>query len=228
MPQSFDNYYADYEETKSKRTGLFVGLGLVIVVAFALVLIVRATKPKLIPAPTAFVKFQAPDQSFVVDQPRGWTSTTSGSEGVETSVDFTAGNAKVSVGSDLAGSLYGDIAQAQNNQLANMSSLAGVSTTAQVPPIDKIHMMGRQEVAGSYSNYEEQPMETITAKIGVGRISEFTGQGGTFVGPVHGYRATFLDSQRSVTVLAVCPRRNWTILAPTFVHEIQSVGPGSQ
>jgi hypothetical protein len=224
---TYQDTYEEYQETGSRRVGLFVGLGLVVAVSIILVLILRATKPKLVPAPTAFVSFPAPDQSFVVDQPVGWDSTAAGAGAVTSNAVFTSGPAKISIGSDLAGSLWGDMAQAQNNQIENMSSLAGVQAAAPPPPIDKVHMMGEQEVANQYASYAEQPMETIEGKIGEGRISEFTGNGGAFVGPVHGYRATFLSTERRITIVTVCPQRNWSILAPAFVHEIESVDHGS-
>jgi hypothetical protein len=183
-----------------------------------------------VPAPTAYVTVQATDQTYSVDQPVGWSNTSGSAEGVSSSSIFESGNAKIKVGSDLAGSLWGDIANAQSAQMQNMVSLAGVpqSSATTVPPaIEKVHMMGQQDVAKDYSNYSEQPMQTVESKLGEGRISEFTAQGGAFVGPMHGYRATFLSVDRRITVLTVCSERNWAILAPSFMHEIQSVNRGS-
>jgi len=226
MPQGYDNYYTGYEEPKQNKIGLVVGLVLLVAVVVALFLLARSMRPHLVPAPAAYINVQASDQSFTVDRPVGWSSTQGSFESTDANMDFSSGSAKITVESDLAGSTWGDFQQAENNQDENMASMTGVKPPPPIPPIETVHRMGEQEVASQYSKYAEQPMTTITAVIGEGRQSEFTGNGGILVGPVHGYRASFLDNERRITVVTVCPQRNWAILAPSFEHVIQSVGIG--
>jgi hypothetical protein len=226
MSNPYEGYEDDYGESNSRRAGLFIGLGFLAVVAIVLILVVRATHPPLVAAPTAYASYSDSDQSFTIDQPVGWTVSGGGSGGIESTATFRSGNAEIKVGSDLGGSLLGDVAQAQNNQFENMASLAGVNAPPPVPPIVKVHAESEQEVAANYANYQELPMQVFNSKLGEGRYSEFTGQGATFVGPVRGYRATLLSSERRITVVTVCPVRNWAILQPAFLHILQSVDRG--
>jgi len=227
MSYQYQGYVEEHEETGSRKTGLVIGLGMLIVVAVVLVLVYRATRPQLVPAPTSYASFADADSTFKVDQPVGWTVTGGESQGVESLATFEKGSAKITVDSSLGGSLMGDMAAAQNAQMENLADNAGVPEPPPVPPVERVHEEGQQGMAAKYADYAEMPMQDLPAKLADGRYSEFTANGGTFVGPLHGYRATLLSNERAIDVVTVCPERNWSILQPAFMHILLSVShPG--
>ena len=183
-------------------------------------------------APTAFTSYEAPDKSFVCQAPDGWKKSESAAAGIMSGVTMTSGTAKVSIASDLGGSLSADMTRASNAQMDNTTGLLPPEMQAQmpkpVPPVEKQHKGNKRIVSSKYKDYQENAMQTLTAPIGEARISEFNAEAGMFAGgKVRGYRVTALSGDREVTAYCVCPESDWPTLKPAFEKILTSIGPGS-
>ena len=163
-------------------------------------------------APTSFTQFESKDKQVKFEYPEGWEVTASGGQGLLSHSVFKQGAAKIDVGCDLAGSLF--------------AGPAGPRDPNQEPPVVRIHEMGLKTMKEDMSGYEEQPAQPIQAKVGEGRIAEFTAAG-SFGGKIRGYRATALTRDRRVTVICTCPEKDWETLKPAFTRVISSLSQGS-
>ncbi len=171
-----------------------------------------------VPAPKAFVTYNAPNGRFACDYPKGWevTGSTSKAESPLSAAKFSMGNAEIKVSADLAGSLFGDITR-------STGSMGGDDE----PPVAKVHPMGVRSMKDEYSNYEEREAKGFKSRgIGEGRRSIFIADQ-TLGGKVYGYRATLLSGDRRITVVCSCPATNWKALKPAFEKVIESLSlPG--
>ena len=62
------------------------------------------------------------------------------------------------------------------------------------------------------------------ARIGEGRISEFTASGGTlFKSKLRGYHVTLLTNDRRVSILCQCPDKEFAKFKPTFLAVCRSL-----
>lgn len=170
-------------------------------------------------APSAFAKYQAKDGSFDVEYPQGWAAE-GGGKGHYWS-KFTKGNAIIRVGTDVSGSLLGDIAS------AGMGGLMGEEEIPEeLEPIAQVHQQGLEQVQIDRPNYKEQDPVKVTAPIGEGRRSEFADTT-TLGGQLRGYRATFLSRDKRITVSCQCNGSNFDVLRPAFERVIESVANGT-
>ena len=196
-----------------------LGLGAAALVLLALIFIIRAAKPTLIPTPTAYATYTSLDRSFTCDEPAGWSKGEAGGDGGNAAgVYFKSGAARIDVDGSLTGSLAGDMMRAANALLPE---------NRQRPPVEGLHLAGVNHMSEKYGDYDEQPMQTIQTQLGEGRISEWTGTGGVMAGKLHGYRVTVLGGERLFTMNCRCPQRNWKVLEPSFMRVIHSVAAGS-
>jgi len=167
-----------------------------------------------VPAPTAFVTYNAPNGRFACDYPKGWevTGSTAKSDSPLTHAKFAMGNAEIAVDADFAGSLFGDIAR-------STGSMRGDDE----PAVARVHPMGLQHMKKEYSNYEEREAKGFQSRgIGEGRRSIFIADQ-TLGGKIYGYRATLLSGDRRITVVCSCPATNWKALKPAFEKVIESL-----
>jgi len=168
-----------------------------------------------VPAPTAFVAYNAPDGRFACDYPKGWeVEIGAGRQDAPYSyAKFTKGNAEIKVEADFAGSLFGDIAKAG-------AAMAGGDAEA---PVARVHPMGVRHMKDEYNNYQEREAKGFQSKgIGEGRRSIFIADQ-TLGGKIFGYRGTLLTGDRRITVVCSCPATNWKPLKPAFEKVIESL-----
>ena len=100
-----------------------LGLGAAALVLLALIFIVRAARPTMIPAPTAYTTYTALDKSFTCDQPVGWSRGEAGGDGGNAAgVYFKSGAARIDVDGDLTGSLMGDMMRSSNRSSRKIAS----------------------------------------------------------------------------------------------------------
>ena len=182
-------------------------------------------------APASYTAYTAPDKAFKCLAPAGWETSSSSSQAVNSGALFRKGSAVIDVTADLQGSLMGDIVRGPAVPLPDLPGgappgMASALKEAQKPPVEKLHEMGRKEVAERLSHYEEQPMQTMRTSLGERRYSEFTAGGGMFSGKIHGYRVTILGGERRITVLCHCPEQDWNTLQPAFAKVVGSLGSG--
>ena len=167
-----------------------------------------------VPAPTAFVSYNAPDGRFACDYPKGWEAVGSGgkTDAPLSYARFTMGNAEIKVDADFAGSLFGDIARSSGSMVGDAE-----------PPVAKVHPMGVRHMKDEYSNYQERQANGFQSKgMGEGRRSIFIADQ-TLGGKIYGYRATLLTGDRRITVVCSCPATNWQALKPAFEKVIESL-----
>jgi hypothetical protein len=224
---SYSSYVEDdSSDNSSKTAGLIIGIVVIVLVTAVLLYIVHITRPVPVLAPTAYSIYVPDDKSFQVIAPGGWDVDPSSAEGITSSVKFTNQSAHIFVSADLQGSLQADIINSQNAQMQNMASGSGTSVTT-TPAVEKIHMAGEADMAQNYPNYNELQMVTFDAKMGEGRVSEFTATSPNFgVGPVHGYRATLLSVDKRISAVAVCRESDWPTLKPVFIYILESIDKG--
>ena len=198
---------------------LYIGLGVGVLVLAGLIFGIRALKPALVAAPTAYSTYSAIDNSFTCDQPGGWTMHETGAtSGNLATATFESGHARVRVVSDATGSLMGDIVGAGNSNLP---------PAQQVPAVQKLHMMDEKVLADDLPGYQESDPQPLQSSSGDARVSEWTATGGGGSSALHGYRVTILGNQREFTIICFCPERNWTALMPAFQRIIGSVKQGT-
>jgi hypothetical protein len=167
-----------------------------------------------VPAPTAFVAYNSPDGRFACDYPKGWEVSGGGkSELPYSSTRFTAGNAEIRVDTDLAGSLFGDIAKASG---------AGLGGDAE-PPVARVHSLGIRGMKDEFSNYQEREAKSFQSKgLSEGRKAIFIADQ-ALGGKIYGYRATLLTGDRRISIITTCPATNWQALKPAFDKVIASL-----
>ncbi len=216
------------EESGSPIKGIIiVVVGLALVVA-VMAFLLQASKPGLVQAPKSLSWYTAVDKSFVCGSPVGWESSGAASHGVAASAAFKKGAAVIDVGSDLVGSLMGDVAASSNAMASSLAGMApGAPEVKQRPPVEKVHIADRKRFDKLYKEYDEGRMTAFQSRVGEARCSEFTADGGFGVGKLHGFRVTILGGERRITVVCRCPEANWEILKPTFQRVIASMNPGT-
>ncbi|HET6384967.1 MAG TPA: hypothetical protein VFJ58_16370 [Armatimonadota bacterium] len=183
-------------------------------------------RPGSTPIPASFTAFSAPDGSFAGDGPTGWATTSSSANAVAGGTAFQSGSARISIVSDLAGSLVGDLSRSADASLSSMSGMVPGLKLPQVLPVQKVHDMGKKSMEDLFKSYQEQPAQAFQARFGDARISEFTADGGWMAGSLRGYRVTMLSNDRRVSIVCRCSAGDWNNLHPAFIHVINSIGPG--
>lgn len=233
MEQSLEE---SLNERSQRLLWIFVPLG-TLATLFILVASFLTMSPKeVVAAPKGFQPYVASDRSFTCDAPQGWETVSVDSHAVMGGVLFKKGPAKIDITSDLAGSLMGDIAISADRQAENMEGMlkempgaaALMPNTPRKPPVEKLHEAEKKGMEKLYPGYEEQPMKVLQVPSGMGdaRYSEFSVPGSLLSPAQHGYRVTILPTERRLTVLCLCPEKNWPELKPAFERVITSLKPG--
>lgn len=161
-------------------------------------------------APTSYANYENRDAGWACEYPEGWSADGGGKK--NSWAKFSMGSAKISLATDLTGSLMGD--------MASMGQKEGPATPEDYP-VHKVHVADKDTVAQEYSDYKEEKPQEFNNSIGPARKSEFTASGG-FSGPIHGYRATFLSRDRRFRVVCICSESDWPNLKPAFDKVLES------
>ncbi len=197
----------------SPGAGLYFGLGAGVLVLAGVIFGLTLLWPKKAVLPTSYKTYTAIDNSFSCDQPGGWALRETGAtNGNLATAAFQSGAARVRVISDATGSVMGDLAGAGNSSLP---------PAQQVPAVQKIHMMDKNQLAVSLPGYDEGDAQPLQSASGEARVSEWTAGGS-----LRGYRVTMLGREREFTVICFCPESDWPVLRPAFQRIIGSVKPG--
>jgi len=167
-------------------------------------------------APKSFADFNSPVGTFACKYPEGWKAEGGGKRGLEWA-KIESGPAHIQIDAGVAGSLVGDIAgigKDPNN------------TPPELEPVHTVHVAGEKAAEKQFSGYKEigNP-EPFEAALGPARRSEFTAST-TFGSGLHGYRATVLAHDKSVTVSCICPESDWKTLQPAFDTVLTSLHRG--
>ena len=175
-------------------------------------------------APESFGNYNAKDGSFSCKSPKGW-ETTGGGRGGLYSAKFVQGSAAVKIVADFAGSVLGDIAKNAGPGLDVPGLDLSGEEVEDFSAVAQVHQMNTEKLAEELSELKLEPAEKVDTKLGEGRMSEFTGSR-SFGGNIRGYMATFLSSDRRVTITCRCSDDSWEALKPAFREVVESLDRG--
>ncbi len=101
-----------------------------------------ARQPLAIPVPAPMVPYSAEDKSLTLQHPGNWKPHQWASHGVDSGVRFDPNsNTRIIISVDLQGSLFADIAKAQNDQLSSLPGIGEVLAKKQKSPLETVHAM---------------------------------------------------------------------------------------
>ncbi len=163
----------------------------------------------------ATVDFSPKDNAFKLRYPPGWEPDTgSRPDNTYSWGSFSKGAAKIEVHADIKGSL-----------LSGSDSARQQEEGSETAPVHIAHEQYKRTAAEGFSDYSEsKPIVFKGARIGEGRISEFTASGGTlFKSKLRGYHVTLLTNDRRVSILCQCPDKEFAKFKPTFLAVCRSL-----
>jgi hypothetical protein len=168
--------------------------------------------------PSSYDGLNAKDGSFKFVYPSGWAMKSGGGNG-QAWAECTSGSATISVDSNIAGSLLGDLTQANNQAMGQQN------TDPSRAPVAVVHEMEQTDFEGG-AGVKEQTPTVVKTGLGDARKSEFTGKP-AFGPAIHGCRVTALSLDRRIRVVCRCSETEWAALQPVFDKVIESVAKGS-
>lgn len=216
------------EDNRVRNIGLAIAAA-VLVTACVVLFFVCGRTPDPVNAPTAYGAYAASDNSFTCEAPTGWHTRGMASGAIMSDVLFEKATARISIKSDMQGSLVADTMRASSNAAQDLlDNLPPGAPRPAIPTprpvIESLHEWSGGNLAKKMPDFVEMPMQAFTSRIGDARVSEWTG---TDDFAVHGYRATMLSGERRVTVFCQCRASDWKALKPAFERVIGSVAVGS-
>jgi hypothetical protein len=167
-------------------------------------------------AALASVDFAPKDSAFRLRYPKGWAQDTgSRPDNTYSWARFTKDSATIEVRADIQGSLM-------SGSDANRQPQPEGSESA---PVHVAHEHAKKATAEGFSDYNEsKPTVFKGARLGEGRISQFTASGGGLFGSkVRGYRVTLLTNDRRITIVCHCPDKEFAGYRPTFLAVCRSL-----
>jgi hypothetical protein len=167
-------------------------------------------------AALASVDFSAKDSAFRLRYPEGWEHDTgSRPDNTYSWVRLTKGSATIEVNADIQGSLM-------SGSDVNRQPQEEGSETA---PVHVAHEHYKKTAAEAFGDYSEsKPAVFKGARLGEGRISQFTASGGGLFGSkVRGYHVTLLTNDRRISILCHCPEKEFAGLRTTFLAVCRSL-----
>ena len=174
-------------------------------------------------APTKFQNWTPKESVFHVQYPDGWKAEGGGKQGVQWA-EFTKGNCKIDMKTDVTSSLIGDIAGSAGTAFSD-GEAPSPELEEELAPVAVVHDMKLKELPGDYKSYKEEKAEKFTSMLGEGRKSPFKATVG--VGrKIRGYRATVLAQDRGVTIFCYCPEKDWSKIQPAFDTVLSSLSQG--
>ena len=167
-------------------------------------------------APTAFKEWNAKDGTFCIEYPDDWEPEGGGRNGIQWA-KFHKGSALIDVSVSFSESVVGDILSTDGG---------GVATEEEAfAPVAVIHASKMKAMTDIYSNYREKEAVAIRPPLGDARKSEFQASKG--LTPVHGYRVSILNNNRSITVICHCAEKDWKNLQTAFDRIVDALALGT-
>jgi hypothetical protein len=167
-------------------------------------------------ATLASVDFSPKDSAFRLRYPNGWgPETGSRPDNTYSWGKFTKGAATIDVYADIQGSLMS----------GSDSNRGPQEEGSELAPVHRAHELYQRTAAEAFNDYKEsKPGVFKGAKLGEGRISEFTATGGgLFKSKIRGYHVTLLTNDRRVSILCHCPDKEFAKYKPTFLAVCRSL-----
>jgi hypothetical protein len=221
----------DQEANGSEKARLLAGMGFALAYVMLMAVFVIGFKSQVTAAPKKFIPYVAPDKSFACKMPEGWKRVETVAAGTAASVRAEQGYAKISIFSDLAGSLMADIARAGDAQMENLTGMMpgnAPPVTGPRPPVEKLHLQYVDIMERKWDEFEDSEMKPIQVPLGECRVSEWSGKKANSPGStkMRGLRATILSGERRIVVLTYCTDKEYKVLVNSFSQIIRSMKPG--
>jgi hypothetical protein len=206
----------DYDEFKPNRTPLYIGGGVLVLLLVGAFMIFKPSGPTQIP--TSYETFKAPDGSFSLEAPVGWTKTVTGKSAGETlnvandGIELSSGGSNIQI-------TFSDPTELVKNQLLFGSDIIPAGMTgAKSPGLLKMQKNGAKN---KFKNYKQTLMPDCPSNMGAmyldettkkfrpdAALYEFTASGKGMMGlggPIRGYRAAMTGGGLIASVVCDCP-----------------------
>ena len=170
--------------------------------------------------PDSYAVYNSKDGTFQCEYPEGWEAKGGGKNG-PVWAKFSSGGALVHVKASLVGSLA--------NDAMGGTSLDSDLAAPQFEPVHFIHVAFAEDAQREFDQYTEVAGGPVVLKCSLGpaRVSEFTAAT-SFGSQLHGYRATMLGHDKSVTVYCTCPEDDWKTAQPIYQAILATFARGSR
>lgn len=223
----------DKEANGSEKLRLLAGMGIALSYVLLMAIFVIGFKSQTTEPPKKFSAYVAPDKSFACQLPakeEGWKRVEQVSPGTLATLRTEKGRAKISILSDLAGSLMADIARSGDSQMEGISGMmpGNMQPSGPRPPVEKLHLHHIEVMQNKWDDYDESEMKAVQTPLGDCRVSEWSGKKANSAGAelTRGLRATILSGERRISVLCYCPDKEFKVLVKSFSQVIRSMKPG--
>lgn len=173
-------------------------------------------------APTEYSTWNAKDGTFLIEYPKDWEADGGGRHNVQWAT-FKKGSATIDVTVSFSESVIGDILQHRSGDGIIDSGTDATSDDA-TAPVAVIHEAKRKDFEEDFTEYEEKEAVAVRAPLGEGRKSEF--EAAKAFGRTHGYRSTFLNNDRGVTVICQCAEADWKAMQAAFDKILSGISRG--
>lgn len=212
------------------------------------VYVAAAMRPEPVTTPTAYQTFKAADGTFQCQYPAGWGGANGESHGIQSTALFRKGRARIIVDSSFTSSLIndmptpggttpdvlgggGEIPSGSGAAMPTLPIIPGMGDlnaqlqNARKPAIERVHASNKKQVELGRDEYDEKPAQPFQSGFGDARVSEYTVKAGSFGGKLHGFRASYLSTERGLSASCECAEEDWPKLKDAFWKVILSVSP---
>ena len=199
------------QETPAQKVRAYAGLIATFVVLIIATYAVAAIPSPVVPAPDSYTPYTSAEGGFACDAPWGWKQHDLDGETL-----FIRRKVRI----EIEGQPLSDDAGGGGESAAAPGSPAPAG-----PSVDDLDAQNKATLAAEYdsAHLQELPTQSLALPTGEARLTEWTAK--TQLTELHGCRATLVGGGEEVSVLCVCPERNWVLLKPAFLHVIQSITP---
>ncbi len=174
--------------------------------------------------PASYTTFEHEvNNAFKCEYPTGWAVKSGGKAGSVVSARFESDGVLVRIRSSMGASAMGDIAGSLGGDI--LGGAGGVELDEDLAPIASVHQMMHDQYAEDYTDYQEQPPQTLETGFGDTRMSEFTASG-SWGSTIRGVRASMLGRDLQWTVICDCPEKDWAVCKPIFERIVKSMSRG--
>ncbi len=244
--------YSYNNETDSDSQPRFIAMSLVAVVFVLIaILLIKAfirNRPLIVPSPTSYVSFRAPDNSYKIDVPSKWKTQFHQQQFFDNHLaEFYTEGAGIFVQDDTESSLRDKVTpdsidasstqdpflkrmQTSTDRLAKSSGEAPLKRVPNETPLYYQHQLARYEWEMQLGNLHEDDPLPITTPLGLGYVSVWhqpPNRRSKYGCGWRGYRATFLTQARRVTIFCSGPDTSWKTLQPAYLRVINSISPAT-
>ena len=169
------------------------------------------------------------DKTIQVSHPDNWKPLQTAAHDTVTKLKFEPSRfVRITIGTDLMGSLMGDISKSQNDQLSSLNAMPGMpqqSVEKQKSPLEKVHEASCAELSKNLDGYQAGETKPIQVAGQEALMTDYTFHEAGLWGPreMVGKRITALLTERRLTVDYRCLKESEGIITPVFMQMLESL-----